>query len=334
MAELLATQNQLMQSMITMFGTGGPGARVAATRPPGGAAPAGRNPPNYGEFMRTKPLAFAETVEPLDAEDWLRAVEKKMELIRSSEGDKVRFATSLLEGTANDWWETYKESREEGEPEPDWKEFTDAFREAYIPTAIMKMKRDQFRALTQGDLSVQEYLNRFTQLARYATQDLPDEEVDNKIVDANRKRKFAALKNKQQQQGQRHRVNTGPVWRPVYSGPVCPTTAPQHLRPSPTLDSSLLPLPFLPRGSFTPAASIVGYRSLCTGMPPTESLSISLRVANHYSPWDYNPGRTKGGPADPCADEDDDPPGERPRESCYRRRGSGRPGSTPRYVLH
>lgn len=176
MAELLATQNQLMQSMITMFGTGGPGARVAATRPPGGAAPAGRNPPNYGEFMRTKPLAFAETVEPLDAEDWLRAVEKKMELIRSSEGDKVRFATSLLEGTANDWWETYKESREEGEPEPDWKEFTDAFREAYIPTAIMKMKRDQFRALTQGDLSVQEYLNRFTQLARYATQDLPDEE--------------------------------------------------------------------------------------------------------------------------------------------------------------
>uniref|UniRef100_A0A0E0M5K0 Uncharacterized protein n=1 Tax=Oryza punctata TaxID=4537 RepID=A0A0E0M5K0_ORYPU len=60
-----------------------------------------RNPPNYGEFMRTKPPTFTETVETLDAEDWLRTVEK-MEPICADAGDKDRFAASLLEGTTND----------------------------------------------------------------------------------------------------------------------------------------------------------------------------------------------------------------------------------------
>jgi hypothetical protein len=40
----------------------------------------------------------------------------------------------------------------------------------------MRMKKNKFRRLRQGNTTVQEYLNRFTQLARYATGDLADEE--------------------------------------------------------------------------------------------------------------------------------------------------------------
>ncbi|KAF0921666.1 hypothetical protein E2562_013404 [Oryza meyeriana var. granulata] len=38
------------------------------------------------------------------------------------------------------------------------------------------MKRDEFRIFRQDHLSVQGYLNKFTQLARYAPSDIPDEE--------------------------------------------------------------------------------------------------------------------------------------------------------------
>ena len=45
-----------------------------------------------------------------------------------------------------------------------------------MPAAVMRMKKNEFRRLRQGNTTVQEYLNRFTQLARYATGDLTDEE--------------------------------------------------------------------------------------------------------------------------------------------------------------
>ncbi len=126
--------------------------------------------------MRTKPPTFATAEEPMDAEDWLRIIEKKLTLVRVREADKVIFAANQLEGPAGDWWDTYKEAREEDAGEPSWEEFTTAFRDNFVPAAVMRMKKNEFRRLRQGNTSIQEYLNRFTQLARYATGDLPDEE--------------------------------------------------------------------------------------------------------------------------------------------------------------
>ncbi|KAF0935122.1 hypothetical protein E2562_030409 [Oryza meyeriana var. granulata] len=84
-------------------------------------------------------------------------MEKKLELIQARDGDKVCFTSSQLDGPASDWWDAYKASREH-----DWAEFTAAFRENFVPAAIMKMKRDEFRTLRQDKLSVQGYLNKFT----------------------------------------------------------------------------------------------------------------------------------------------------------------------------
>ncbi|XP_024311250.1 uncharacterized protein LOC112269241 [Brachypodium distachyon] len=39
----------------------------------------------------------------------------------------------------------------------------------------MELKRDEFRALVQGKMSVTEYLSKFTQLARYGRADIPTE---------------------------------------------------------------------------------------------------------------------------------------------------------------
>ncbi|KAF0898658.1 hypothetical protein E2562_009168 [Oryza meyeriana var. granulata] len=92
-------------------------------------------------------------------------IEKKLDLSRARDEDKVRFATSQLDGPASYWWEAYQASQEDGAEEPDWAKFTATFRENFVPAAIMKMKRDEFRTLRQDHLSVQGYLNKFTQLA-------------------------------------------------------------------------------------------------------------------------------------------------------------------------
>jgi hypothetical protein len=34
-----------------------------------------------GDFQRTKPPIFSYAVEPMDADDWLKSVEKKLQLV-------------------------------------------------------------------------------------------------------------------------------------------------------------------------------------------------------------------------------------------------------------
>jgi hypothetical protein len=34
-----------------------------------------------GDFQRTKPLTFSHAVEPMDADDWLKSIEKKLQVV-------------------------------------------------------------------------------------------------------------------------------------------------------------------------------------------------------------------------------------------------------------
>ena len=51
-----------------------------------------------------------------------------------------------------------------------------AFRRAHIPPGMMSLKKKEFRTLRQGNRSVNEYLHKFNQLARYAPEDVATNE--------------------------------------------------------------------------------------------------------------------------------------------------------------
>ena len=127
------------------------------------------------DFQRTQPPKFSFADDPLEADDWLRTIEKKLELARVDELDKVLFSTHYLEGPANVWWDNQKTARGDGPPAT-WTEFQEAFRKAYIPSSLIKMKQQEFLALTQGNQSISEYLTKFNNLARYAPDDTNTEE--------------------------------------------------------------------------------------------------------------------------------------------------------------
>jgi hypothetical protein len=62
------------------------------------------------------------------------------------------------------------------EDEITWEKFIVKFRKYHIPTGIMKVKQREFLALTQGNSTVSEYLNKFNHLACYSTPDIATEE--------------------------------------------------------------------------------------------------------------------------------------------------------------
>jgi hypothetical protein len=36
---------------------------------------------SLGDFQRTKPPTFSHAMEPLDADDWLKSIEKKLQVV-------------------------------------------------------------------------------------------------------------------------------------------------------------------------------------------------------------------------------------------------------------
>jgi hypothetical protein len=57
-----------------------------------------------------------------------------------------------------------------------WNEFKAHFRTHYVPRGTMKLKRKEFADLKQGGMTVNEYLNSFIQLSRYAPDDISTDE--------------------------------------------------------------------------------------------------------------------------------------------------------------
>jgi hypothetical protein len=54
--------------------------------------------------LRTNPSTFSQAKDPIDAEDWLKSVEKKLEIAQCSNREKDLFVAHQLFGTTVDWW--------------------------------------------------------------------------------------------------------------------------------------------------------------------------------------------------------------------------------------
>jgi hypothetical protein len=125
--------------------------------------------------MSHHPPTFSHAVDPLDADDWLKVIGKKLDITQCNDREKVLYASGRLEGAASDWWDAFTAAH----PNADtitWQEFQENFRAHHIPSGIMKLKKKEFLSLTQGSMSVSEYRDRFTQLSRYAPEEVDTNE--------------------------------------------------------------------------------------------------------------------------------------------------------------
>nr|ABA96173.1 retrotransposon protein, putative, unclassified [Oryza sativa Japonica Group] len=173
LAQVLAQQTQLMNMMIQQMQN--------QLNQGNNNAPPPQN--KLTDFLRVRPPTFSSTTNPVEAGDWLHAVEKKLELLQCTDQEKVVFASHQLQGPASEWWDHFRMNRAEGQPIT-WADFTEAFKKTHIPTGVVSLKKREFRALKQKDQTVAEYLHEFNRLARYAPEDVrTDEERQEKFLE-------------------------------------------------------------------------------------------------------------------------------------------------------
>ena len=86
--QLLAVQTQLMQALVQNL----------QNQPIGGAL---RD--KCGEFLKGRPPVFSHATDPLEVDDWLRAVEKQLNIAQCDDQQKVLYESGQLQGEAQDW---------------------------------------------------------------------------------------------------------------------------------------------------------------------------------------------------------------------------------------
>jgi len=165
MEQFLAAQMQLLQNLTATVAN--MQAQQNQQAPP--TAPQPRD--KHRDFMSHHPPTYSHSVDPLDADDWLMIITKKLDITQCTDRERVLYASGHLEGSAADWWDAYTTAHADVNTIT-WEEFRNNFREHHIPVGVTKLKQKEFLALMQGNMSVSEYRDKFTQLSRYAPNDV------------------------------------------------------------------------------------------------------------------------------------------------------------------
>jgi hypothetical protein len=122
-----------MQAMLQTLNHLQPNQQVHQQQPP--PPPQSR----LGEFLRTHPTTFSQAKDPMEAKDWLKSIEKKLEIAQCNDHDKVLFAAHQLFGAY------YNSHQNIGAIT--WNEFKARFRTRYVPRGTLKLKKKEFSDL-------------------------------------------------------------------------------------------------------------------------------------------------------------------------------------------
>jgi hypothetical protein len=95
-----------------------------------------------GDFQCTKAPTLSHALEPMDANVWLKSVEK-LQVVQCNNHAKVLLASHQLSGPASDWWDAYVEAHEEPEG-INWPESRATFRAHHVPQGVIKLKKKKF----------------------------------------------------------------------------------------------------------------------------------------------------------------------------------------------
>ena len=83
----------------------------------------------------------------------------------TSDTIRIRLATFQLEGESQVWWDWIKVSRDL--ETITWGEFRELFMNKFFPASAKHAKARGFLELKQGNMTILEYVAKFTELARF-----------------------------------------------------------------------------------------------------------------------------------------------------------------------
>ncbi|KAH7855338.1 hypothetical protein Vadar_023846 [Vaccinium darrowii] len=130
-------------------------------------------------FKKLFPAEFDGSINPVDAENWLKGVERVLVAMGVTDEQRVTLATFNLKGEALIWWEAIQ--RQLTAPLPGvhplvpqvitWERFVKVFNDQYFPESYRFEQEAAFITLEQEKekMTVPEYEAKFNALSRYAS---------------------------------------------------------------------------------------------------------------------------------------------------------------------
>ncbi|XP_061338590.1 uncharacterized protein LOC133285400 [Gastrolobium bilobum] len=119
-------------------------------------------------FRKHKPPSFGGTRNPIVAANWLQAMEKIFRVMRSQDKMKLLYSAYMLEGDANEWWFNTTQPLELQGHVITWNMFEGLFLEKYFPQDAGERKQREFERLVQGPMYIDDYLDKFNELFKFA----------------------------------------------------------------------------------------------------------------------------------------------------------------------
>jgi hypothetical protein len=135
MQQFLAAQTQLLQNLTATVQNLQAQQNQPAPPPPPPPQPRDK----HKKFMSHHPPTYSHSSDPLDADDWLKTVTKKLEIVQCTDREMILYAAGRLTGQAADWWDAYSTAHP-NRNNITWQEFRDNFRTYHIPSGVIKLK--------------------------------------------------------------------------------------------------------------------------------------------------------------------------------------------------
>ncbi|XP_057775215.1 uncharacterized protein LOC130994199 [Salvia miltiorrhiza] len=128
-------------------------------------------------FRKHNPPTFNGMGDPMDAEKWIRCLERIFDFMGLTDKERLTCAIFQLTDEADYWWESVQRTLSPQQwEEYTWENFKAELYEKYIPQSYRIKKEAEFWNLRQGNKSVTEYDRLFVQLSRYAPHLVDTEE--------------------------------------------------------------------------------------------------------------------------------------------------------------
>lgn len=119
-------------------------------------------------FNKQKPQSFVTAVDSVDAEHWIRHIEKIFNVLDIPDQYRVRLATYMFEKEANNWWEACVQT-DPSVKNLSWDNFKQFFFKQYFTAADRDAYVREYATIQQGEEeTIADYMARFLKFSRYA----------------------------------------------------------------------------------------------------------------------------------------------------------------------
>ncbi|XP_075485339.1 uncharacterized protein LOC142525054 isoform X2 [Primulina tabacum] len=128
-------------------------------------------------FQSLHPLMMKGTENALECENWLENMDQLFESLEYPDDRRIKLVVHQLLDVAKSWWIMTKKALEGRGTIVTWDIFKSEFYQRFFPTSYRKYRGAEFGNLKQGNLNIEDYVAKFSNLLRFAPHVASDEEA-------------------------------------------------------------------------------------------------------------------------------------------------------------